>query len=172
MSCAGSPLASAAAPWDSPEDPSYSPTVSRLVGPWACPTQEASTQALSLPGAGPGSSLGSPMALGSSPPCTLPSYRQEAEASPSRHQGALADLPRVLGRVPPEMGRRTLGAPWGPLQPPEAPAGGRGQPARSLADLPGLFHGVFHGLHHRPWGDPQLSQLLPALQPTKPLSGP
>lgn len=33
MSCSGSPLTSAAAPWDSPEDPSYSPTVSRLVGP-------------------------------------------------------------------------------------------------------------------------------------------
>lgn len=74
--------ASAAAPWDSPEDPSYSPTIPRLLGPWARPTQEASAPAPSPPGAGPGSSLASPMAPGSSPPCTPPSRRQEAEASP------------------------------------------------------------------------------------------
>lgn len=96
MSCRGSPLASAAAPWNPPEDPSYPPTVPRLLGPWARPMQEASAPALSPPDAGPGSSLGSPMAPGSSPPCTPPSRRWEAEASPPDTEGPWQTSPISL----------------------------------------------------------------------------
>ena len=171
MSCAGSPLASAAAPWDSPENPSYSPTVPRLLGPWAHPTQEASAPAPSPPGAGPGSSLGSPMAPGSSPPCTLPSCRWQAEASPPDTEGPWQTSPVSLAESPLNWGTE----PWEP----------RGEPCscqkrrlEAEASPPGPWQTspvsstVFHGLGRRPRGAPRLPQLLPALQPTKLLSGP
>ena len=87
MSCPGSPLVSAAAPRVSPGDPCYSPVIPRLVGPWAHPTQETSAGALSLPIVGPGYSLGSPVAISSSPPCTPLCLLWDAEASPMGTKG-------------------------------------------------------------------------------------
>ena len=62
--------------------------------------------------------------------------------------------PHVFVQISPELGRRPLGAPRVPLQPPEAPVGGRGQPARPLANLFSLFCGVSHELGPRSHGVP------------------
>ncbi|XDC78154.1 hypothetical protein R6Z07F_009327 [Ovis aries] len=68
-------------------------------------------------------------------------------ASLAAADGPLAHLLRLFGRVSPELGRRHLGDPWGPLHSSEAPAGGRAQPtAGALADLPRLLRGVSSGL--------------------------
>ncbi|XDC68229.1 hypothetical protein R6Z07M_019411 [Ovis aries] len=70
-----------------------------------------------------------------------------AAASLAAADGPLAHLLRLFGRVSPELGRRHLGDPWGPLHSSEAPAGGRAQPtAGALADLPRLLRGVSSGL--------------------------
>ena len=120
---------------------------------------------------------GSPLSWGPKPgkppetasswqPCSAGKGQRDAEGSPADSPGPWQTSPCVFLFlwVSPELGQ-------GSVQQPEAPAGRRGQPAGTLADLSGLCQGVAQGLGPRSRGAPRGCQLLAATQPNEGRAG-
>ncbi|MES7679639.1 hypothetical protein U6K38_12200, partial [Cutibacterium acnes] len=99
-------------------------------------------------------------------PCSAGKGQRDAEGSPADSPGPWQTSPCVFLFlwVSPELGQ-------GSVQQPEAPAGRRGQPAGTLADLSGLFQGVSQGLGPRSRGAPRCPQFLAALHPAETPAG-